>query len=224
MTDQNLIFHSDLLQILKYDWYSLAERVEVYTSHKIETCHEDTEIMKYIVAFIALIAPGSVFAQSCADWSSYDFWQVATVNVVESCLRSIPVDATPDFDKTALHYAAIEATDPAVVQALVDAGADLEARDVAGSAPIHYAAQNQNVEIIKVLIAAGADITATQEGGATPLHLAALHSTPAVMTELMNSGADVHTTDWDGKTAFDYAKRGQTDEALNNYLILKNAM
>lgn len=180
--------------------------------------------MKYIAALIALFVPGGVFAQSCADWSTYDFWQVATVNVVESCLQTIPVDSTPSFDKTALHYAAIEASDPAVVQALVDAGADLEARDSAGSTPLLYAAQNQNSAIIKVLIEAGADITATQEGGATPLHLAALHSTPAVMTELMNAGADVFATDWDGKTAFDYAKRGQTDEALNNYLILKNAM
>ena len=180
--------------------------------------------MKYIVAVIAFIVPGSVFAQSCADWSSYDFWQVATVNVVENCLQTIPVDVTPDFDKTALHYAAVEASDPAVMQALVDAGADLEARDVAGSTALHYAAQNHNNGIIKVLIEAGADITATQEGGATALHLAALHSTPAVMTELMNAGADVNAEDWDGKTAFDYAKRGQTDEALNNYLILKNAM
>lgn len=180
--------------------------------------------MKFPVAIIALFLPGSVFAQSCADWSSYDFWQVATANVVESCLRTIPVDVTPDFDKTALHYAAVESSDPAVVQVLVEAGADLEARDSAGSTAIHYAAQNQNDEIIRALIEAGADITATQEGGATPLHLAALHSTPAVLTAIMDAGADILAVDWDGKTAFDYAKRGQTDEALNNYLILKNAM
>lgn len=180
--------------------------------------------MKYLVTVIALIMPGSVFAQSCADWSTYGFWQIATASSVENCLRSIPVDATPNFDKTALHFAVIEASDPTVIQALVDAGADLEARDIDGSAPIHYAAQNQNVEIIRVLLESGADFTSVQKDGATALHLAALHSTPAVMTELMDAGADVFATDLDGKTAFDYAKRGQTDEALNNYLILKNAM
>lgn len=180
--------------------------------------------MRYIVALLAFVIPGSSFAQSCNDWSSFEFWQTATAEVVTNCLRSVPVDVTPDFDKTALHYAASEASSGEIINILVAAGANVEARDLSGSAPIHYAAKNPNGEILLALIAAGADLEAEQEDGARALHLAAVNNAPFILVEMLNAGADVYAEDDDGKTAFDYAKRGQTDNSINNYLILRNAM
>ncbi len=180
--------------------------------------------MKYFVTILMLLVPGASFAQSCNDWSSYGFWQVATPELVLNCVQGRDVNAAPDQGKTAMHYAAIESSNPAVLQALVDSGANVEARDDFGATPIHYAAQNSETGMLEVLINAGADIEAEQDGGARALHLAALHNSPVAVTMLLNARADVHAEDDQGKTAFDYAKRGQTDEALNNYLILKNAM
>lgn len=180
--------------------------------------------MKYLAVLFAMLAPSALFAQSCADWSTYEFWGTATPDVVSSCLASHSATSSIDGDKYALHYAAGESDYPEIIQMLVDAGGDVDAPDTRGATPLHSAALNQNPAIIGVLIAAGADLTATGEGGATVMHIAALHNSPAVLTQLMDAGADLFAEDWDGNTPFDYAKRGQTDNSLNNYLILKQAM
>lgn len=180
--------------------------------------------MKYLAVLVAMLTPSALFAQSCSDWSTYEFWEEATSDVVTSCLASNDATSSANNDKYAMHYAAGESDYPEVIQLLIDAGGDVDQPDAQGTTPLHAAARNQNPDIIAVLIAAGADLTAAGEGGATVLHIAALHNAPAVLTQLMDAGADLYAEDWDGNTPFDYAKRGQTDHSLNNYLILKQAM
>lgn len=180
--------------------------------------------MKYFAVLFMLLAPTGLFAQSCADWNSYDFWKEARADLVTRCLPSIDLAVSPDANKYAIHYAASKAASADVIQILIDAGADLEARDAHGATALISAAFNQNAEITNALIAAGANVAAEDDNGATALHFAALNNGPAVLTQLMNAGADIYSVDSNGKTAFDYAKRGQTDDSLNNYLILKQAM
>lgn len=180
--------------------------------------------MKYFAIVFMLLAPTSLFAQSCSNWNSYDFWQNATADTINRCLPSIDLAISPNNDKYALHYAAAESESVEVVQILLDAGADLEARDSRGGTALMSAALNQNASVTASLLAAGANIAAEDDYGATALHFAALNNGPAVLTQLMDAGADLHAVDSDGKTPFDYAKRGQTDNSLNNYLILKQSM
>lgn len=180
--------------------------------------------MKYFAVLFMLLAPTGLFAQSCTDWNSYDFWKTATADLVSRCLPSMDLAASPNADKYAIHYAASKADSAEIMQILIDAGADLEARDAHGATALISAAFNQNADITASLITAGANVAAENDNGATALHFAALNNGPAVLTQLMNAGADIYSTDSNGKTAFDYAKRGQTDSSLNNYLILKQAM
>ena len=78
------------------------------------------------------------------------------------------------------------------VTACLDAGADLEARDLVQSTPLHEAAEhNENPAVLKALLAAGADLMARNYFGNTPLHEAAEHNeNPAVIQALIDAGAD----------------------------------
>jgi ankyrin repeat protein len=55
------------------------------------------------------------------------------------------------------------------VEALLDAGADLKARDEGGDTPLHWAAEEgESPAIITVLLDAGADLKARDSLGETP--------------------------------------------------------
>ena len=89
----------------------------------------------------------------------------------------IDIDSDSAFAKSALkgflhtHAIATE-TNPAVVEALVGAGADIEARDRLDATPLHRAAATANAAAIVALLDAGADPTARTALNKTPWHLA----------------------------------------------------
>ena len=76
---------------------------------------------------------------------------------------------------TPLHAACAATGSFAVVATLLELGADMMARNVAGNTPAHTAALNGHVEAMEELLAAGFDMDRTLNGrGQTVLHLAAL--------------------------------------------------
>ena len=100
----------------------------------------------------------------CADWNSRGFFDSATVEDVVDCLQSgadpqaREVDAGPFRQGwTPLHRAAESTESPEVIEILLDAGADLVARDDSGGdTPLHRAAaSNANPAIIAALLDAG---------------------------------------------------------------------
>ena len=79
--------------------------------------------------------------QSCADWNTQAFFEVATANDVSRCLTAGADPGAPDEDGwTPLHTAAANGTTPSVVEALLDAGADPRALTRDGLTPLHVAA------------------------------------------------------------------------------------
>jgi ankyrin repeat protein len=77
-----------------------------------------------------------------------------------------PVDKRVEADVTALHYAA----SPVAVEALVRAGADVNATDAAGTTPLMRAAFVGRTDVVRALLAAGASPLARQQKrrGRTP--------------------------------------------------------
>eukprot|EP00752_Nemacystus_decipiens_P005214 g4733.t1 len=104
-----------------------------------------------------------------------------------------------DMGRTPLHKAAqAEVDSVAVVQALLDAGADVSLRSQDGTSPLDLAAGMGHVEIARALLEHGADVNDASEDGFTPLHNAAAGNKPEMVSLLCLNGADVDVLDNSG--------------------------
>ena len=81
-----------------------------------------------------------------------------------------PDDHLDDY-RTALHCAA-NSNKPDVMKALLDKGADINARTSLGATPLHWAVENNSVLAIEFLLARGASTTIKNSDGQTPLERA----------------------------------------------------
>ena len=91
----------------------------------------------------------------------------------------------PEFGATPLHYAALTGK-AAMVAALIDAGAVVDARNNAAQTPLHNAAAAGADEVVRLLLTKGASASAGDAEGYAPHHFAvARHhpTTAAILTE-----------------------------------------
>ena len=81
----------------------------------------------------------------------------------------------------------------------------IRARDKFENTPLHYAAQQGNMELSRILISKKADVNAQNMKGMTALHLAVAQVQRDLCSILINAGAKVDIKDRDGKTPLDWA-------------------
>jgi ankyrin repeat protein len=104
---------------------------------------------------------------------------------------------------------------------LIDAGADIKARNDMDATALLWAASDPVKA--RLLIERGADVTVASRQGRTPLMVAAARKGAAAIVELLLAkGADVHTTDLLGNTALTLAARAGDLETVN-LLMAKGA-
>jgi len=116
---------------------------------------------------------------------------------------------------TCLHVAAA-AYDTELARALVDAGADVRAKNRRKAEPIHEAVTGQpgspswdparQATVIGYLLDAGADPEALAAGGVTPLHRAVRNRCTAAVRVLLDAGADPQRPNDSGSTAATLAR------------------
>ena len=129
-------------------------------------------------------------------------------------------DAANTDGMTALHFAA-QNGDIAILQYLVENGADIKAQDTIHSrAVLHFAAENGNLECVKYLAEHGADLLDKDAYGATALHYAAEKNHLDVIKYLVSKKMDYTAKDTRGWTAMHYAANGGSIDVIK-YLLAK---
>ncbi|NOZ20709.1 MAG: hypothetical protein GXP25_06425 [Planctomycetes bacterium] len=92
-----------------------------------------------------------------------------------------------------------------VARALIEHGADVNAKDEEGGTPLHRAAAIGLKKMVDFLLAAGADVKAKRTDGCTPLHAAARGGHAEVASLLIEKGADVNAKSQSGRTPLHWA-------------------
>jgi ankyrin repeat protein len=95
---------------------------------------------------------------------------------------------------------------PEIVGLLLDAGADIDARDVAGMTALMEAAMWGQDDIVKPLLKRNADIRLKDNGGITALMWAVRGGSLKIVRLLLDDGADIHEKDGSAKTALAWAR------------------
>ena len=111
---------------------------------------------------------------------------------------------------TSLHGAVLK-KHPDMVQLLIDAGADIEAKDdEMYYTPLHCACEVGELEVVKMLVEAGADVCDTDCDGDTCLTVAAYYGHTETVRYLVGlNKVDVNHRNLLGNTALHYARQKQ---------------
>jgi ankyrin repeat protein len=120
---------------------------------------------------------------------------------------------------TALHHAAAFG-DAAIMEMLLSAGADVNARNGRGATPLHWAVSDE--KRTRLLLEKGAAINSQTESGRTALYLAASQSNrDAVLRLLLDKGADPNIATMGGRTPLMAASAGGELGAMQLLLARK---
>lgn len=201
-----------------------------------------TEVVLVLLAAGAEIEPLSPLADTAMHRAS----QSGHVELIHTLITAEVIDANfaTDHGYTLLHAATDHHSDNTeMVQALLDWGAEVDARDLSGRTPLHMTAYQSDSAETRLLISAGADLQATAQyclpiwlpppeyappdssevcrwiGGISPLHVAddaqASPKTSETTEALIKAGAGVNAPASDGTTPLhSAAMNGNTPKAL----------
>jgi ankyrin repeat protein len=125
------------------------------------------------------------------------------------------------FEREQLHFAAQDG-DLQRVMELVSKGYPLNSFDEIGKTPLHYAVENERLDVAKFLIEAGADVNAHDEAtiSNTPLAEIAGNCSLAMATLLIEAGADPTIRGWMQLNALDRAKDRRRGDGPDVYKLL----
>ena len=178
---------------------------------------------KLIFAFIAVILiTSSAFGNATDDlFTAIKDGSITVKQFNTLRKRGANLRAKDENNLTALMWAVALKHDPKLIRAMIQAGADVNAKGEDGNTPLMNAAfgravwyyglygSDSNVlkitpDVASVLIEAGAKVNARNDNGLTPLHHA-VNASSGVVKVLLRAGADVNARDSEGYSPLMYA-------------------
>jgi ankyrin repeat protein len=102
---------------------------------------------------------------------------------------------------------AVKAGNRIAVRAMLRSKADVNAAEADGTTALHWATQNDDLEMVRLLLTAGARVGTANRYGVTPLSLAALNGSATMIEALLAAGADPNTVVSRGQTVLMTAAR-----------------
>ena len=134
-------------------------------------------------------------------------------------LTAVIMSATPATaaDRPPL-VAAARTADAAVLGALLQHGADVNAAEADGTTALHWASYRDDGDSADVLIRAGAKVNAANDLGATPLWTASLNGSEAMVRRLLVAGANPDAALLAGETPLMVASRAGKPAVIEQLL------
>jgi len=113
----------------------------------------------------------------------------------------------------ALLVDAVKAKDKAAVLTMLQKKVNVNAPEADGTTALHWAVQQNDVDLAGRLIQAGANVKVKNDYGSTPMSEASIIGNPAMIEKLLKAGADVNSPNADGQTALMVVARSGKVEA-----------
>lgn len=132
-------------------------------------------------------------------------------------LLAATIDAAPP--RPAL-VEAVKSGDAAAVRRLIKERVDVNAAEIDGTTPLHWAARVNDVATAELLVRAGANVKAANRYQVMPLSVACMNGNAAMIGLLLKAGADANTALPGGETALMTAARTGSLEGVK--LLLEN--
>jgi ankyrin repeat protein len=174
-----------------------------------------SSLQRYLVAALCVAAAGAVSAGELS--SALKRGDGATARALLAERRADAGDADAD-GTTALHWA-VHHGDYELAVALLDAGAQVGARNRYGVPPLTLAAENGDSAMTQLLVERGADANTALPEGETALMTAARTGDTATLDALIEAGARVDDKEgWKGQTALMWAAHENNAPAIRTLL------
>jgi ankyrin repeat protein len=132
---------------------------------------------------------------------------------VGQVLAVVAISSTAWAEPSPLITAARNA-DAALVRALLQKKADVNAAEGDGATALHWASYHDSGEVADLLLRAGANVNAANDLGATPLWLAAQNGSAAMARRLLQAGANPNKALLAGETPLMVAARAGSAEVV----------